>query len=139
MAKVIYNRIIPFGGTKAITLWPFIFARKSAKWLADYVVNHEKIHLVQQAEVLAVSVAVMAVLCVTCLSWWCMLASPLVYFAWYAIEYVVRLFAYGRGHEAYKNVSFEQEAYLNERDMTYLENRKAFAWIKYLTKKTYRR
>ena len=47
MATVIYNNIIPFKGSKAVTIWPLIFARKSAKWLKDYEENHEKIHLWQ--------------------------------------------------------------------------------------------
>ena len=47
--KVIYNKIIPFKGYKAITIWPFIFARKK---LSEIDINHEKIHLAQQLELL---------------------------------------------------------------------------------------
>ena len=138
MARIIYNDIIPFKGFQAITIWPFVFARNAAKYLKDHVVNHEGIHLRQQLEVLAVSAAVMALLCLTCLSWWWMCEAPFTYFIWYCLEYVVRLCAYGDGHKAYRNVAFEQEAFLNERNFSYLsEERKAFAWARYLTRKTY--
>ena len=49
--KVIYNKIIPFKGYKAITIWPFIFARKK---LSEIDINHEKIHLAQQLELLII-------------------------------------------------------------------------------------
>lgn len=39
---------------------------------------------------------------------------------------------------AYRDISFEQEAYYHEEDMKYLKNRKHYAWIKYLFK-TYKR
>ena len=39
--KVIKNKIIPFKGFKAITIWPFIFTRSD---LSNIDLNHEKIH-----------------------------------------------------------------------------------------------
>lgn len=140
MARIIYNDIIPFRGFQAITIWPFVFARDSYKHLKDHVVNHEGIHLRQQLEVLVTSAAVTALLCLTCLSWWWMCQVPFTYYIWYCLEYVVRLCVYGRGHAAYRNIAFEQEAFLNERDFSYLtEERRAFAWVRYLTRTTYRR
>lgn len=140
MAKVIYNNIIPFKGFKAITVMPFVFARKKFRPLDDVTLNHEGIHLRQQLEVLIVAAAVMAILCLIVLSWWWMFLSLGAYYILYCVEYFIKLCAYGRGHEAYKNISFEQEAFLNERDFNYLkEERRAFAWVKYLTRKTYLR
>lgn len=49
--KIIYNKIIPFKGYKAMAMWPFIFARKK---LSEIDINHEKIHLVQQLELLII-------------------------------------------------------------------------------------
>ena len=49
--KVIYNKIIPFKGYKAIAMWPFIFARKK---LSEIDINHEKIHGKQQLELLII-------------------------------------------------------------------------------------
>ena len=33
---------------------------------------------------------------------------------------------------AYKNISFEKEAYDNENDMDYLDKREHFSWIEYI-------
>ena len=140
MAKVIYNDLIPFKGFQAITILPFIFARNSAKWLKDYVLNHETIHLRQQLEVLIASAAVIAALILIFgWSWWWMLTSFGVYYAWYGIEWLVRLAICHDTHLAYKNIAVEQEAYLNEHDMTYLKNRKLFAWVEYIGKQSFRK
>ena len=140
MAKVIYNNIIPIKGYQAITVWPFVFARKSAKWLKDYVKNHESIHLRQQFEVMAASAVILAALCLSCISWWWMFLALAVYYLWCGIEYVVRLFLYGNHKEAYRNIAAEQEAYLHEDDFNYLaKDRRMFAWVRYITMKTYKR
>ena len=48
---IIYNKLIPFKGYKAITIWPFIFIRKDCSFNStDF--NHERIHLRQQLELL---------------------------------------------------------------------------------------
>ena len=141
MAKVIYNNIIPFKGYQAMAFWPVIFARMAAKYLQGYVKNHESIHLRQQFEVLVVSVAVWLVL-ILCfdLSWWWMSEAPFTYYIWYVTEYTIRLFLYGNHNEGYRNIAFEQEAFMYQMDYNYLpKDRKAFAWVKYITKKTYRR
>ena len=140
MAKVVYNDLIPFKGFQAITILPFIFARNSAKWLKDYVLNHETIHLRQQLEVLIASAAVIAALILIFgWSWWWMLTSFGVYYTWYGIEWLVRLAICHDTNLAYKNIAFEQEAYLNEHDMTYLKNRKLFAWVEYIGKQSFRK
>jgi len=140
MARIIYNSIIPFKGNKAITILPFIFARNGAKPLGSDTVNHESIHLRQQVEMLVVSAAVIVILCLTAdVSWWWMAAAPFCYFVMYITEYAIRFVAYGRAKDAYRNISTEQEAFANEKDFGYLKGRMPFAWVKYLTKKTYKR
>lgn len=50
---IIYNKLIPFKGYKAITIWPFIFIRKDCSFNStDF--NHERIHLRQQLELLVI-------------------------------------------------------------------------------------
>lgn len=140
MAKVIYNNIIPFKGYKVIAILPFIFARKSAKWLKDYVVNHETIHLRQQLEVLIASlIIILAMILIFGISWWWMSASLLVYYAWYVAEWLIRWAVCHDRNLAYKNIAFEQEAYLNEHDMGYLKDRRLFAWVEYIGKTTYKK
>lgn len=48
---VIKNKFIPFGGYKAITIWPFIFTKGD---LSNVDLNHEKIHGRQQLELLVI-------------------------------------------------------------------------------------
>ena len=140
MAKVIYNDNIPFKGYKAITILPFIFARNSAKWLKDYVLNHECIHFRQQLEVLiAAAVCDIMLIMLLGISWWWLFASLLFYYAWYGLEWLIRLAICHDTNLAYKNIVFEQEAYLNEYDMTYLKNRKLFAWVEYIGKQSFRK
>ena len=113
--KLVYNNIIPFKGYLAMCIFPFIFVRKDARALKTTDINHETIHGKQQIEMLWV-----------------------LFFVWYGIEWFVRLVAYGFDcHLAYKNISFEQEAYLHEDDLIYLNNRKLFASWKYLFKTSF--
>ena len=51
------------------------------------------------------------------------------FYLWYVAEWIFRLFMKGN---AYRNISFEREAYANEEHVIYLEDRERFAWIKYL-------
>lgn len=103
--KIIYNNLIPFKGFTAITLFPFIFARKEYEPLGMITIIHENIHLKQQIELLVV-----------------------FFYLWYGIEWLVRLIQYKDSHEAYRNISFEREEYDDE----YLGVRKSYEWIHYL-------
>ncbi len=76
------------------------------------LLNHERIHLRQQAELLI-----------------------LPFYVWYVLEYFVRLLAYKNKKEAYRNISFEREAYANESDPDYLKHRKFWSFLKYLNVK----
>lgn len=138
MVKVL-NKIIQALCYIAMTIWPFIFVRKEHEGKFDDVAeNHERIHGRQQLEVLIVSAAVMAVIIpLTGISWWWMLASAVVYYTWYGLEYAVRDVAYGSDKKAYRNISFEQEAYIHEGDMSYLAHRRWFAWVSYIGRRTY--
>ncbi len=140
MKNVIYNDLIPWKGYQAITIWPCIFARNAAKYLKDYVKNHETIHWWQQLEVMLASAAILAVL-IACFgwSWWWMFLSIGVYYVWYITEYGIDCIIYPGKNEGYRNVCFEQEAYDNQYDLTYLRHRKPFAWVKYIGRKTYER
>ena len=50
---VIRNKLIPFKGFKAITIWPFIFVRKECSF-DEVDLNHENIHGKQQLELLII-------------------------------------------------------------------------------------
>lgn len=108
---LVFKHIIPkqFIG---LTVWPFVFLKE--KRLKDDIVliNHEAIHLRQQLELLIVP-----------------------FFIWYGIEFLYRLLQYRNRYLAYKNISFEREAYENEGDLDYLNKRRWFYFIYYLNKK----
>ncbi len=58
-----------------------------------------------------------------------MLVFP--FYVWYIIEYLFRLIQYKDRRKAYFNISFEREAYANEKDLNYLTNRSFWLFIKY--------
>ena len=128
---IVKNKIIPFKGMVATTIFPFVFCRRD---LTDVEKNHEGIHLAQELEVMVCSLLVIAaVVIVSHLSAWWLLLSLVMFYLWYFVEYVVRLIICRDSHKAYRSIAFEQEAYLNEQDLLYLpKHRKAFAWVKYI-------
>lgn len=73
------------------------------------MMNHEEIHSAQIREL-----------------------AYLFFYIWYVAEWVVRLLRHRNLHEAYRNISFEREAYDNERDMQYLRKRGRWAFLRYL-------
>ena len=50
------------------------------------------------------------------------------------IEFIVNLFKFNDWSKAYRNISFEREAYDFEKEKDYLVFRKRFAWFNYLRK-----
>lgn len=104
---IVKNKLIPFDGYKAMTVWPFIFVRTE---LGEVDLNHEKIHGRQQIEMLWV-----------------------VFFIWYGIEYLLRSI-FG-GYNPYRKISFEREAYDNDVDLDYLKHRRFWAFLKYIKEK----
>ncbi|MFP9115807.1 hypothetical protein ACLI1A_17835 [Flavobacterium sp. RHBU_3] len=96
-------------GYSGITLFPFVFMRDKSLAANPVFINHERIHLRQQAELLV-----------------------LPFYIWYITEYFIRRLHYPTQKEAYRNISFEREAYGNETNKNYLTNRKWFAFFRYL-------
>ena len=107
---IVRNKLIPFPGYKAINICGILFVRSKAK-MKDTDINHEAIHSKQIFEMLII-----------------------LYYIWYLVEWLIRvLFSKDRfTHQAYKNISFEQEAYNNQDNLDYLKQRKHYAWFKYL-------
>lgn len=105
--KVIYNKFIPFKGFKAINLFGVTFVRSGRIFTSvDY--THESIHTEQMKELLYVG-----------------------FYLWYAVEWIIRLFCKGN---AYRNISFEREAYDNQYKPYYTSSRSHFAFLRYLKK-----
>lgn len=106
--KVIYNDLIPFKGFKAINLFGILFVRNGST-ISDVDLNHESIHTKQMKEMLYVP-----------------------FYICYVLEWVTRFISCGNSRLAYRRISFEIEAYLNQYDENYLKNRKHFAWFKHI-------
>lgn len=86
------------------TIWT-----RDPSWIDRYVINHERIHTAQQRELLFVP-----------------------FYILYIIEWLIRLLIYRNHDAAYRNISFEREAYTHGHDLDYLSNRRHFSWIRYI-------
>ena len=97
-----------------MTLFPFVYLRKSyvdrlSSWNFLALINHESIHLKQQAEL-----------------------GVVFFYVWYFLEFCIRVVLIGNTDAAYRKICFEKEAYENEKDLEYLGKRKFWAFLKYL-------
>lgn len=99
--KIVYNNIIPFKGFLAVNIFGVLFVRGTKRAISDVVLNHERIHTAQMKELLF-----------------------LPFYILYLLEWIVRLFMRGN---AYRNISFEREAYANEKNLNYLVTRHRWA------------
>lgn len=107
--KLIENRFLPFKGFVCLNFFGIILVRKG--WrdaVSEEDVNHERIHTAQMKEL-----------------------GYVPFYALYLLEWVIRL---PLKDNAYRQISFEREAYLYQSDLTYLKYRKHYAWLKYLKK-----
>ncbi|WP_055448067.1 hypothetical protein [Lacinutrix mariniflava] len=105
---LISKYIVPKGYT-GITIFPFVFLKDKSLKSNMVLINHEKIHLRQQLELLI-----------------------LPFYIIYGIEFLVRLIQYRNWYTAYINISFERESYRNQANFSYLKNRKVWSFLKYL-------
>jgi len=96
-------------GYRGLTAFPFVFVKYRSDKQNTFFVNHERIHLRQQLELLVIP-----------------------FFIIYFLEFFVRLIQYRNRDLAYQNISFEREAYDHEADAKYLEKRSFFSFIKYV-------
>ena len=128
--KIIRNKFIPFSGYKAINLFGILFAKPNAK-LDELTIAHESIHSKQFKEV-TLSLAIPILLLSFSVSWWWILLIPFTFYLWYVIEFLIRWAITRNWDEAYRNICFEKEAYVNQNDLNYLDNRKKFSFIKYI-------
>lgn len=105
------NKISLFMVTGGISLFPFIILREKYRdggewWVerAKKTINHETIHFQQALEL-----------------------GVIFFYIFYVLEWFFKLFFYGKN--AYRNISFEKEAYNNEENLDYLKTRKRYNWI----------
>lgn len=106
---VFISKYIVPKGYAGITLYPFVFLKNKTLKSNAVLLNHERIHLKQQLELLIIP-----------------------FYIWYGLEFLYRFIQFKNWQMAYRNISFEKEAYLNEKDLQYLKKRKFWRFLKYL-------
>ena len=106
---IFISKFLVPNGFVGITLFPFIFLKKRDLKQDQILINHEKIHLRQQRELLV-----------------------LLFYIIYGFEWAIKFFYYKNSYLTYKNLSFEREAYLNENNLSYLKTRKTWSFVKYI-------
>ena len=100
---------VPFFWVEAMAFFPFVFLKRKSP--SPKLLNHECIHLRQQLEM-----------------------GLILFYIWYLAEYFVGLIQYKKHYLAYLSISFEREAYMNEKNFEYLNQRKFWAFLGYLGK-----
>lgn len=114
--KIIKNKFIPFKGFSAMNFFGVIFQRVDCK-ISNATINHEAIHNAQALDFMLSKF------------------GYILFYLWYFIEWFLKLIpCLLLQKHAYKSISFEQEAYNNERNLDYLGTRTKFNWLKYVFK-----
>jgi hypothetical protein len=90
-----------------IALFPFVIINST---LSDArqttLINHERIHIRQQIELLV-----------------------LPFYIWYLLNYLFNRYKYKTHNEAYRNIIFEREAFENESEPEYLAKRRPWSFL----------
>jgi len=107
---IIFSRLLIPKNYNGLAIYPFIFLKNRSLSKNDVLINHERIHLRQQLELLLV-----------------------FFFIWYILEFMLNLVRYRNWNKAYRHISFEKEAYVNEMNPNYLIDRKFWSFIKYFS------
>ena len=102
--RIIRNNFIPSRGFKAINLFGILFVREDAAMTERTSTTRKSMKE--------------------------MLYVP--FYLWYLAEWLVRLVQCRDMKKAYRSISFEREAYANEKDMGYLGRRRRYSWTGYL-------
>jgi hypothetical protein len=107
MILIVSKYLVP-KGYRGITIFPFVILALPNLKNNEVILNHERIHIRQQLELLIIP-----------------------FFICYCLEFLVRFFQYGNLKLAYNNISFEREAYANEKDFHYLKHRSFWCFLDY--------
>ncbi|GAA4408310.1 hypothetical protein GCM10023187_29990 [Nibrella viscosa] len=98
---------VPFLWVEGMALFPLVLVRRPNP--NPVLINHERVHLRQQLEL-----------------------GILPFYIWYLVEYLIRRWQYRDHYTAYRNISFEREAFANEKNLHYLPKRPWFTFRHYI-------
>ena len=102
--------MLKFLKVNGMALYPFILLKNAHEKKNIVLLNHEKIHLQQQLELLVI-----------------------FFYPLYGLEFLWRYCQHRNWHRAYLHISFEKEAYANDQNLHYLQQRPFWAFLKYLS------
>ncbi|MCZ4243262.1 hypothetical protein [Pedobacter punctiformis] len=103
-APILIIKKLPAAG---MAIFPFILVKSAYLKKDQEIINHEKIHLRQQLELLI-----------------------LPFYTFYLFNYLINLIKYQNHDLAYRNIIFEREAYKHETDLDYLKKGNWFGWLR---------
>lgn len=106
--KIVHSRWLPPRGYSGINLFGVLFVHPG-QYVSPRMLNHERIHTAQMREM-----------------------AFIPFYLFYIMEWMVKKLFH---RNAYRNISFEREAYDNDHNLNYLSRRPLFAWRHYLRKK----
>jgi hypothetical protein len=89
-----------------MTVFPFIFAKNKGCKEDMVLINHERIHIRQQIELLIIP-----------------------FYLWYGLEFLIHFVRLKDKRKAYRAISFEKEAYGKESDLNYLKKRRFWNFL----------
>lgn len=107
MFLIVSKYLIP-KGYSGMTVFPFIILKSKHYKYNKTTINHEKIHIRQQLELLI-----------------------LPFYIWYFLDFFIKFLKYKNFDKAYKNIIFEREAYTNEKNLNYLKSRSFWVFLRY--------
>ena len=105
---ILVSKLLVPKGYTGLAVFPFIFLKTNKLKADKTLINHERIHLRQQLELLVIP-----------------------FFGIYIVEFVIRLLYIRNWRKAYRAISFEKEAYANEADLDYLKSRPFWRFTAY--------
>jgi hypothetical protein len=95
---------------EAIALYPFILIKNEAGRNNKILINHEQIHLRQELELLIIP-----------------------FYLIYLGNYLFHRFKHKAHYVSYRYIIFEREAYANEDNLEYLNDRRFWSWVRYIS------
>lgn len=104
--------VVPALRVDGMALFPFILVRTKQLKHNPVLIRHETIHLWQEVELLIIP-----------------------FYMLYLVNYVINRLNHQNHHQAYMNIIFEREAYAKESNPDYLQQRRFWAWLKFIRRK----
>ena len=129
-----FIHVFTFSNIIAITIFPFVIYKHRYIRSSPDVRIHESIHIMQQLECLLVGMLIYLIAGLLSGNWIFPLPALLLFGILYLIFYLINMIRFHKSDQAYEEIPFEKEAYLNSNRQVYLGLRRPFGWVKYMKK-----